>query len=55
MRPYPKRSLDVPGSNGAVVGLVIGNEAGPMRGEKSDHPIGALKLGNAGGAKGVMV
>lgn len=55
MRPYPKRSLHVHGSNGVLVGLAIGNEASPMRGEKSDHPIGASKPGNAGGAKGVMV
>jgi hypothetical protein len=55
MCPYPKRSLHVHGSSGALVGFAIGNEAGPTREEKSDHPIGALKPGNAGGAKGVMV
>jgi hypothetical protein len=54
MRPYPKRSLHVRGSRGAEVGLVRGNEARPKREEKSDHPIGAMKPGNAGGAKGVM-
>jgi hypothetical protein len=29
--------------------------ATPTPGEKSDHPIRALKPGNAGGAKGVTV
>jgi len=41
---------DLPGS--ARSGRAVG-DGGPMPGEKSDHPIGAGKSGNADGAKGV--
>ena len=43
---------DLPES--AMSGRDRGN-ATPMLGEKSDHPIRAMKPGNAGGAKGVTV
>jgi len=41
-------------SESALSGRDRGN-ATPTLGEKSDHPIRALKPGNAGGAKGVTV
>lgn len=37
-----------------VVGRSGGNDARPMRGEKSDHFIVAMKPVKVGGAKGVM-
>ena len=55
------------GSGGTLLNLTPGDLLGsakggrhrgntePMPGEKSDHPIRAMKPGNAGGAKGVTV